>query len=338
MSDHLAEARSILRDAIVIDGLGGAVVHPTPHVAEGTYEQSLVDYGYTAANVTLVSEPTYTPAFDDVLKAIHENLVNFEINPSARHVEQASDITGAKKAGQLGVIFGLQSASCLEQDRNRVRILHKLGLRILQLTYMERNFLGDGCLEPENRGLTHFGIQIIRECNRLGMLVDCAHVGIHTTLDAARYSAQPIVISHTAVRALADNPRCVTDDQLKAVAERGGVVGITPFAPLIRTDRQPTLDDYVNHFEYAINLVSSDNVSFATVMNDDRTKVNWITPWYYPEMTLGANYVTRRTVGFTRKADLVNVVAAFLQRGFSVDLIKKLLGGNFLRVMQEVWK
>ncbi len=338
MSDHLAAAKQILRDAIVIDGLGGAVVHPTPQVAEGTYEQSLLGYGFTAINVTLVSEPAYTPTLDEVLKAIHENLVNFEINSTARHVETASDILEAKKKGQLGVIFGLQSASCIEQDRGRIRILHKLGLRILQLTYMERNFLGDGCLEPENRGLTHFCIQVVRECNRLGILVDCAHVGIQTTLDAARHSAQPIVISHTAVRALADNPRCVTDDEMKAVAGRGGVVGITPYAPLIRIDRQPTVEDYINHFDYAINLVGEDHVGFATDMNDGRTKVNWITPWYYPEMTKGADYVTRRTLGFTRKADLLNVVAGFVKRGYSPELIKKLLGGNFLRVMQEVWK
>ena len=338
MSEHLSEAKSILREAIVIDGLGGAVVHPTPYVSQGTYEQSLLGFGYNALNVTLVSEPTYTPTFDHVLKAIHENLVNFEINPSALHVEKASDIVKAKKDGKLGVIFGLQSASCLDQDRNRVRILHKLGLRILQLTYMERNFLGDGCLEPENRGLTHFGIQIVRECNRLGLLVDCAHVGIQTTLDAARHSQQPIVISHTAVRALADNPRCVTDDQLKAVAERDGVVGITPYAPLIRIDQQPTIEDYINHFDYAIKLIGEDHVAFATDMNDGRTKVNWITPWYYPEMTKGADYVTRRTIGFTKKADLVNVVAGFIKRGYSSDRIKKLLGGNFLRVMQTVWK
>ncbi|MCC7487098.1 MAG: membrane dipeptidase [Burkholderiales bacterium] len=338
MTEHLARAGELLRESIVIDGLGGAVVHPSPHVAEGTYEQSLLGYGYTAINVTLVSEPTYTPTFDEVLAAIHENLVNFEINPTARHVEQAADILEAKKNNRLGVIFGLQSASCIGQDRNRVRILHKLGLRILQLTYMERNFLGDGCLEPENRGLTHFGIQVVRECNRLGILVDCSHVGIRTTLDAARHSAQPIVISHTAARALNDNPRCVTDDQMKAVAERGGVVGITPFASLIRSDRQPTIEDYVDHFDHALNVIGPDHVGFATDMNDGRTRVNWVTPWYYPEMTRGADYVTRRTVGFTRKSDIVNMVAAFVKRGYDRELVGKLLGGNFLRVMQAVWK
>src|SRR3546814_708444 len=181
-------------------------------------------------NATLVSEPSYTPTFEEVLASIYENLLYLEISPKLRLVGTAADIETAKANGELGLIFGLQSASCIEQDRKRVRLLHKLGLRILQLTYMERNYIGDGCLEPENRGLTHFGIQVVRDCNRVGMLIDCSHVGIRTTLDAAAHSAQPIVISHTAVRAIADNPRCVTDEKMKAVSSPGGVVGITPDA------------------------------------------------------------------------------------------------------------
>src|SRR3546814_18908611 len=90
------------------------------------------------------------------------------------------------------------------------------------------------------------------------MLIDCSHVGIRTTLDAAAHSAQPIVISHTAVRAIADNPRCVTDEQMKAVSSRGGVVGITPYAPFIRPDGTPTLDDSIDHDEYAIQLPRHD--------------------------------------------------------------------------------
>jgi membrane dipeptidase len=120
---------------------------------------------------------------------------------------------------------------------------------------MERNHLGDGCLEPENRGLTHFGIQVIRECNRIGILIDCSHVGIRTTLDAAEHSGKPIVISHAAVRAIADNPRGVTDEMMKAVAKSGGVIGFIPLGPLIRLDRPATLSDYLDHFDHALNLL-----------------------------------------------------------------------------------
>src|SRR3546814_8348906 len=134
---------------MVIDGLGGAVGHPAPHVAEGTYGEKLVGYGWTAMNATLVSEPSYTPTFEEVLASIYENLLYLEISPKLRLVGTAADIETAKANGELGLTFGLQCASCIEQHRTRVRLLHKLGLRILQLPYMERHYVGDGCLGPE---------------------------------------------------------------------------------------------------------------------------------------------------------------------------------------------
>ena len=338
MNEASTRAREIIDQSIVIDTLGGAVVHPTPHVEEGTYEEQVVSYGWNAMNACLVSEPTYNATWEEVLAAIYENLLYFEISPKVRHVETVDDLLEAKRQGQLGVFFGLQSGSCLEQDRKRLRLLHKMGLRVLQLTYMERNFIGDGCLEPENRGLTHYGIQVIRDCNRVGVLVDCSHVGIQTTLDAAHHSAKPIVVSHTAVRAIADNPRCVTDEMMLAVARKGGTIGITPYAPFIRTDRTPTLDDYIDHFDYAVKLIGEDHVTLATDMFDGKTKVNWVTPWYYPEITKGAQYGTRRVQGFNRKSNLGDLVDGFLRRGYRPGTIEKILGANFLRVLGEVWK
>lgn len=336
--DTAAAARALLAESIVIDTLGGAVVHPTPHVADGTYEGNMVGVGWNVLHACLVSEPSYSPSFHRLLMAVYENLLNFEMNPKARHIECVEDIYAAKRNGQLGVIFGVQNSSWIEQERERIRILYKLGLRTLQLTYMERNWVGDGCLEPENRGLTNFGMQVVRECNRLGIVVDCSHVGIQTTLDAVRCSSQPIVISHTAVRAITENPRCVTDEQMKAVAGKGGTIGITTFSPFIRADRQPTLDDYLDHFDYAINLIGEDHVTFATDWFDGKTRVNWATPWYYPEVTQGKQYDGLGLIGFRTRAELVNVVEGMIKRGYGNERIKKLLGGNFIRVLKEVWK
>jgi membrane dipeptidase len=338
MTDIRTQASAIVAQSLVIDTLGGAIVHPTPHVDEGTYEEQVLGYGWTAMNACLVSEPSYNATWEEVLAAMYENFLYFEMSPKVRHVETVDDLLEAKRQGQLGVFFGLQSGSCLEQDRKRVRLLHKLGLRVLQLTYMERNFIGDGCLEPENRGLTHYGIQVVRDCNRVGMLVDCSHVGHQTTLDAAHHSSKPIVVSHTAVRAIADNPRCVTDEQMIAVARKGGTIGITPYAPFIRTDRTPTLEDFIDHFDYAIKLIGEDHVTVATDMFDGKTKVNWPTPWYYPEITKGAQYSTRRVPGFSKKSHLIDLVEGFLRRGYTPGVVEKLLGANFLRVLREVWK
>ena len=330
-------AKAILEDTIVFDGLGGAVVHPTPYVASGTYEEKLLGHGWSAINACLVSEPSYTPTFSELLSAIYENLLYIEISPKVKLVETVADLKAAKSEGRLGLVFGMQSGDAIGRERSNVRILHKLGLRILQLTYMERNFIGDGCLEPENRGLTHFGIQVVRECNRLGIVVDCSHVGIQTTLDAAKYSNEPIVISHAACRALADNPRAVTDDMIKAVAGTGGLVGITPYAPYIRTDAPPQLADYIRHIDHVIDLVGEDHVGIATDMFDGKTKLNWVTPFYYPEVMRGTTFDTRRVEGFRTKADLGGVVEAFIAHGYSDATIKKILGNNWLRVLTTVW-
>lgn len=337
-SGRRADALAILKETIVVDTLGGAVVHPTPHVAQGTYEQTMVGHGWNVLHACLVSEPSYSPTWEELLSAVYENLLNFEMSPGVRHVEKVDDIFAAKKAGQLAVVLGVQSPGWLEGKRERIRLMYKLGLRSLQLTYMERNALGDGCLEPENRGLTSFGMQVVRECNRLGILIDCSHVGERTSLDAVRESKKPIVISHTAVRAIAENRRCVTDEQMKAVAGKGGTIGITTFSPFIRTDRQPTLDDYLNHFDYAIKLIGEDHVTFATDWFDGKTKANWATPWFYPEVTQGKQYDGLGLVGFSQRSELVNVVEGFLGRGYKPERIRKLLGANFIRVLQEVWK
>lgn len=331
-------AQEILAEAIVIDTLGGAVVQPTPQTPEGTYEEMMVRHGWSVLHACLVSEPSYSPSFHRLLMAVYENLLNFEMNAAVRHVEKVDDIYAAKKQSQLGVIFGVQNSTWIEQERERIRILYKLGLRSLQLTYMERNWVGDGCLEPENRGLTNFGMQVVRECNRLGILIDCSHVGVRTTLDAVRCSEKPIVISHTAVRAITDNPRCVTDEQMKAVADKGGTIGITAFSPFIRTNRQPTLDEYLDHFDYAIDLIGEDHVTLATDWFDGKTKVNWATPWYYPEVTQGKKYEGLGLVGFRQRKELINLVDGFLRRNYSSERIIKLLGGNFIRVLREVWK
>src|SRR5690606_18734700 len=115
MIDHLVRAQRILKDALVVDTLGGSVVCPTPYV-EGntTYEEQVLSYGWSAMNACLVSEPSYTPTFDEVLKAIYENLLYFEMSPKVRHVEGVEDLLRAKSEGQLGVFFGLQSGNCLE--------------------------------------------------------------------------------------------------------------------------------------------------------------------------------------------------------------------------------
>ena len=121
-------------------------------------------------------------------------------------------------------------------------------------------------------------------------------------------------------------------------ASKGGVIGITAYAPFIRSDRPPTLGDYLDHIDYVVDRAGIDHVSFATDWFDGKTKTNWATPWYYPEVTRGSQYGALGLAGFGKRSELRNLVAGLLDRGRSATDIGKILGGNYLRVLQAVWR
>ena len=332
----------VLNDAIVIDGLGGSLVDPTPLPVDGVpYSQYLLDSGWTALNVTMVSHPTYTPDLTQLLRAIYENVCWLRENEDrALLIRTVEDIRRAKSTRRLGLIFGLQSPSAIDRDRTLVTILHQLGVRIMQLTYMERNLLGDGCLEPNQQGLTHFGFQVIREMNNVGILVDLSHVGERTSLDAIEASTQPVVFSHSSVRHLCPNPRNLSDEQIKAVGAKGGVIGLLPYAPFceIKPGERPDLNVYLDHIDYVINLIGINHAGIGTDMFDAKTPRMWQTWRLYPEAIGSYTFDTRRVLGFSKKHELRNVVAGLLDRGYSDSDVQKILGGNFLRVFEQVWR
>ena len=163
-------AGRLLGEAIVVDGLGGSLADPAPPPVDGVpYEEYVLRSGFTALNVTLVSHPTYAPSFQRLLAAVDENLSLLRKREDVLLPGRtAEDVRRAKREGKLGVIFGLQSPSALGEDRTRVTILHQLGVRVMQLTYMERSLLGDGCLETREEGLTPLGRAVVREMNSAG--------------------------------------------------------------------------------------------------------------------------------------------------------------------------
>lgn len=338
-----ARAKEILNDSIMIDGLGGSLIYPSPRLIDGEdYLQVLKTAGVTAMNVTMVSEPGYNSELIETLHAFFFNYRLVETNPERLLlVESAADIERAHAEGKTGVILSLQSAWVLGMDRTLVTILHKLGMRILQLTYMERNNLGSGCFEPVDLGLTSFGKQVVREMNRVGMVVDLSHGGYKTTMDAIAASQDPCVFTHANMAALTDHPRNLKDDQIRACAERGGVIGLTPYAAYNEPSPgvRPTIEDYLNHLEYAIDVAGIDHVGIGTDFFEGKTAATWLTNSIYPEFK--SSYATvnsRRAVGFDGINDLPRVVEGLLGRGHSDESIRKLLGGNFLRVFRQVWR
>jgi len=330
------EANRIQQDTYVFDSLmtGG----PGPR-----YVSQLLETGYNACNWTVGG---HSDSFESVMHKIATYYWLRDANPETVHLVQSRrDLEDPALAGKLRIVMGFQGAEPLAHEFHNVSIFHALGIRVIQLTYNEGNLLGSGCLEPDDRGLTHFGIQVVRELNRLGMVVDVTHTSEKTSLDAISVSEAPVIFSHSNVKAIQDNPRNLTDEQIIAAAERGGVIGIAAFADFVADTTsgvQPNVDNYVDHIAYIAEKVGVDHVGIGTdIMEEDKSGMKGI--WWltntgrrYPEICGGMDEHMHNTIGFDSHTELGNVTATMLRRGFSEADVRKVLGGNFMRVFTTV--
>ena len=257
------------------------------------------------------------------------------------------DILKAKKENKIGIIFGFQNAESVGNKLERIKTFSNLGVRIIQLTYNDRNQIGDGSAIAENQGLTPFGFELIEALNKNRILIDLSHSSENTCLNAVKASRMPITISHTGCRALTDLPRNKTDDELRLVAQKGGVVGIY-FMPFLKEDGQARAVDVVQHIEHALNVCGEDHVGIGT--DGDATAIDDMA-MYRSAIAVEVRQRAQAGVGaagesnqvvplipdlmgptqFQKLADMLHM------RGHSNSKIEKILGGNFLRLMREVW-
>jgi len=315
-------------EAIVIDATGGDIV-PTklsPHKA-----------GITAMNTTVV--PPHAD-FMGTMRGLYLQFTYLDALPDTLLlVRSVEDIYSAKKTGRLGVMFGIQDGSPLEGDLTLLTILYQLGLRIMTLTYNERNLLGTGCVEPIDQGLTSFGRQVVRETDRLGIVLDCSHSSERTTLDAMEIKTKPPIFSHSNPYSLTPSQRCITDDQIKAAAALDGVIGITVWSPMAYSTpgQQPTLDDYLNRIDYVVDLVGIDHVGIGTDIFEGHGSILWraTTKRRYPEVVGKFDRHNIHVKGFESHLEIRNVAYGLKSRGYSDVDIRKVLGENFLRVFSK---
>lgn len=335
-----------LRDtAIIIDGLGWSYVERASAIVAGRDQiDRALAAGLTASNQYLASHDV-----DDFDAAIHRfwrvyGLLDV-VGERALLVESAEQIPRAKAEGKLGLILGFQGASPIQTDLAYLTIFHKLGLRILGLVYDRRNRLGDGCQEPEDQGLTAFGAVAVHEANRLGVLLDCSHAGERTSLDVIARSAQPVVFTHSNVRALTPHHRNLSDEQIDGIGACGGVIGISSQATFCRRrpGEQPTLADMVDHIDYVAGRIGIDHVAIGTDMVTvdtlseqifTATFTRIVAPGFHPDHTGAGRFVR----GFEDVDGFAALIRHLLERGYADDDILKILGGNWLRVFRQVWR
>jgi membrane dipeptidase len=326
------QAANLHATAFVVDGLlTGA---PSPSTVE-----RLIKAGYDAANWTVAG---HVDSMEGALKKIATFFWLRDAMPDQfRIVRSASDLQ-IDGVSVLRALMGFQGAEPLGNSFHSVSIFYELGVRVIQLTYNDRNLLGDGCLEPNDAGLTHFGRQIVREMNRLGMVVDLTHVGKRTSLDAMLVSSMPVVFSHSNAKAVRDNPRNLDDEQLDALAQCNGVVGVASFADFVGDTMkgQPTIEQMLDHVVYMVDRIGIDHVGIGTdIMETSGPSGIWWnanTKRRYPEICGGMDEHMHGVTGMERWEDFQSVTEGLSRRGFQDEEIGKVIGGNFQRVFSQI--
>ena len=290
-----------------------------------------------------------------------------ENEPEHLHsVRRAVDFDHVREHGGLGIIFGLQNASQVGEKPERVELLWRLGIRVLQLTYNDPTLLGDGCIEPRNGALTRLGHEVVAQCNRSGVMVDVSHVGPQTSLDAIRASSQPVVATHSNRRALAHNPRNKPDEILSAIAASGGIVGISPWGPMCwkgEAGVRPSVETFVEQIVGMVDFLGEDAVAIGTDLPAiagstgetglsqselarrgatveaklDQSLARF--PAIFAEYTssFGNKLETRYCDGFESLARWSELRGHLEQAGMNETAIDKTLGLNWIRVCREVW-
>ena len=261
------------------------------------------------------------------------------------HVKTVDDILRAKAEGKIGWVACIEGAACIENEVDRIDILYGLGVRQLGVTYSESNALGNGLKEDNDGGLTKFGKQCVKRMNQVGMLMDVSHCGPQTAYDAVVASEKPIIASHMGVKGIWNIKRMADDRLVKAVAEKGGVFGIeaAPHTTMSKTHMTHDIDSVMEHFEYVVDLVGIDHVGFG------------VDTLYGDHVGVHHAFAKALSTGDTAKADVEyqevpfvkylenpteaswNIPRWLIKHGYSDEDIAKVIGGNALRVLSEVW-
>lgn len=301
-----------------------------------------------ASNVTAINHTVcYTVDFAEGVKNVAHWTRLYDRRPDVGFIAKTyADIERARKERRTAIFMGFQDVTALEDDMDRMEVFYNLGIRFVQPTYQDRNLFGDGCGERFQSGLSKLGIKFIEKLDELGIVIDTSHVGIGTTIDCANMSKRPIMATHTAARAIVDTPRNKTDDEIKAIAAKGGVIGIAGKSGFLKKDgleTGSTINDMIDHVVYIADLVGIDHVGIGTDVGDLRK--------YSPDRM--AEFHSRHPevaiIGPGLRTDLMHpkdvgpgtlhyVIAYLVKRDFKDDEIRKVLGENANRVVKAVFR
>ena len=353
--DEIAHAMALHKESYVIDA---SLVAYLDYVGEDIWVDDMLRGGLTASNVTVGMQTSLTEALNEMSQ--YHSWAE-KTKEKALLVRKAEDIKKAKREGKHGVIFGPQDSSFLEGNTGFLKIAYDYGIRVIQITYNNRGLAGDGCKERCNAGLSNFGVALVEEMNRLGVLVDLSHSGDQTSMDAIEMSKDPVAFTHicprvSTPRELSDwakwnnrhtfygeftnysLQRAKTDEAIKACAEKGGIIGITPYFAK-KPGKSTLTDDIVDQIEYTADLVGADHVGFGSDVDYNSTLDRMAYIQRYPE-TVDVTYFSAldKDWGYGWLGYMPNLTKGLVARGYSDGDIRGILGGNWLRLFERVWR
>ncbi len=329
-----------------------------PYVFIDSCMQMWPDADFASAHlhgVTAYAVTAWEPhsSFDAVLEEMMFWHLVARRHPNLLIACTAEDIRQAKRDRRAALILAAQDGDWIGTRLHRLEAFHRLGLRMMLLAYNRTNQICDGTLDRTDGGLTRFGRLVVSELNRLGILIDCTHVGKRSTLDIINQSSDPCVFSHSNPSQLVANPRNIDDEQIRACIGRGGVIGLVSWGPLVKrpgASEWPTLDAFIDLVDYVVQMSGNTNhVGIGTDMSLGTYPDHRHDPWGepdYPEVsgeygrliTADIRSPRRSLDGFSDYADIVHVAERLVARGYRDEEVHAILGGNYLRIFGQVWR
>ena len=353
--DERDHALALHKESIVIDS---SVVAVIDYVAENMWLDDVLKGGLTATNLTVCMQRSFTEA----LKELMEHSRWAEKN-SGRVivVRKAADIERAKREGKHGIVYGPQDSMFLERSVDLLDVAYEHGLRAMQLTYNYQNEVGAGCREKKDPGLSLFGESVVQRMNELGVLIDLSHTGDRTCWDAIEQSRDPVSFTHIIPRRSAperpggyaewanrstslwgsfveySKQRGKPDNMMQACAEKGGVIGVTPFFAK-KAGKSTITDDTLDQLDETVDIVGVDHAGFGSDLEfpNSITRAAFI---YKNPARIDVDYFTPmdKTWGYGWLEHMPNFTMGLVARGYSDKEIKGILGGNWVRLFKRVW-
>lgn len=327
---HSEKAKKLHDDALICDLTLPWTDYGRLELRESTLPKYMQN-GINFVSLTLASD---AESQADVFKKVARER-RYLLSRSEQYtlVESVEDIESAKAKGKLAVSFNLQGTNAFSGNIDTVEAFYKLGIRHALMAYNKKNLVGDGCHERTDSGLSRFGIELVKEMNRVGMIVDCSHTGYRTSMEVLEASREPVIFSHSNPRTLWEHDRNIRDDQAIACAATKGLVGVVGVG-IFMGDNDASIDTLRRQIDYYAALIGPKHIGLGLdYVYDIEDMQRYMRGVKSPA---AGNY--HKMTSFFSPEQLPGLTESLLKDGYSEDQVRAILGENFLRVARSVWK